>query len=239
MIYRWLLLLVPLSLGLRYFTHAPPLVVFAAAILAIIPLAEWIRRSTENLALVLGRGIGTLLNVTFGNMTELLLAFFMLLDGRVSVVKGQITGSIIGNSLLGLGLAIVVGSLGRDRQTFNRASAGRLASLLILTVIALLVPALFDLTERGTHPAFDASIPDERLSLGVSIVLIGVYVASLVYALVLPRRLLRGRGWEEEEEKGDDNPRPSAVPHGVHRPFEALNGCVTVCPAGDVEGATP
>lgn len=186
-IFRWLLLLVPVALALRYFTPVPPAVVFVAAIVAIIPLAEFIRRATEHLAHVLGSAIGGLLNVTFGNTAELLLAVFVLLEGQQAVVKGQITGSIVGNGLLGLGLAVVAGSWGRERQTFNRENAGRLASLLILAVIALLVPALFDYTERGILSSADTSRLDERLSLAVSIVLILVYLANLVYSLVTHR----------------------------------------------------
>ncbi|MGI8432500.1 MAG: calcium/proton exchanger, partial [Chthoniobacterales bacterium] len=103
MIFTWLLLLVPLALGLHYFLHLGPLWTFLAAILAIVPLAEWIRRATEQLAHRAGSAIGGLLNVTFGNTAELILALFVLSTGNTSVVKGQITGSIIGNSLLGLG----------------------------------------------------------------------------------------------------------------------------------------
>ena len=172
MIFLWLLLLVPVSLALRYFVPAPPLVVFLFAILAIVPLAEWIRRATEELAHRLGSTLGGLLNVTFGNMAELILAIFVLLDGKIDVVKAQITGSIIGNGLLGLGLAIVAGTWGRAKQTFNRESAGRLSSLLILAVIALSVPALFDYTERHMVAAPAAAALDEKLSLGVAIILV-------------------------------------------------------------------
>jgi len=120
--------------------------------------------------------------VSFGNATELILAFFVLAAGKTGVVKGQITGSIIGNGLLGLGLAILIGSWGRDKQTFKRERAGQLGSLLILAVIALLLPALFNYTEqrRGVP---DAGQLDEYLSLGVSVVLIIVYIANLVYTL--------------------------------------------------------
>jgi Ca2+:H+ antiporter len=98
-----------------------------------------------------------------------------------------ITGAIIGNSLLGLGLAIVVGTFGRPIQKFNRASAGRLSSLLILAVIALITPALFDYTERDVSGVEHATVLDEKLSLGVAVVLILVYVANLVYSLVTHR----------------------------------------------------
>src|SRR4026208_2223386 len=187
MIFTVLLLLIPVSLVLEYVIHAPPMWVFATAVLAIVPLAEWIRKSTEHLAERLGSAIGGLLNVTFGNMAELIIALFVLYAGHTTVVKAQITGAIIGNSLLGLGLAIVVGTWGRANQKFNRASAGRLSSLLILAVIALMTPALFDYTERGMSGAANASLLDEKLSLGVAVVLILVYVANLVYSLITHR----------------------------------------------------
>jgi Ca2+:H+ antiporter len=180
----WLLVLVPLSLVLRYATHASPLWIFAVAALAIVPLAEWIRRATEQIARVAGSAIGGLLNVTFGNVAELILALFVLSAGRPDVVKGQITGSFIGNGLLGLGLAILVGSWGRTKQTFSRQRSGLLSSLLILSVIALLIPAIFDYTVRDVSPRAQASTLDEHLSLGVSILLIGAYGANLIYTLV-------------------------------------------------------
>jgi Ca2+:H+ antiporter len=180
----WLLLLVPLSVALRYATHASPLWVFAVAALAIVPLAEWIRRATDQIARVAGSAIGGLLNVTFGNVAELILALFVLSAGRPDVVKGQITGSFIGNGLLGLGLAILVGSWGRNKQTFSRQRSGLLSSLLILSVIALLIPAIFDYTVRDVSPRAQASTLDEHLSLGVSILLIGAYGANLIYTLV-------------------------------------------------------
>ena len=200
MIFRWLLLLVPLSLALTYLVHAPPLVQFAAAMAGIVPLAEWIRRATDELAHTLGSAIGGLLNVTFGNVAELLLAVFVLLDGHADVVKGQITGSIIGNGLLGLGLAVVAGAWGREKQTFNRASAGRLSSLLILSVIALLLPALFHITERAAIDAATTRTLDEHLSLGVSLVLLIVYAANLVYTLVTHRDVFATRDEDDAAE---------------------------------------
>ena len=187
MIFSLMLLLIPISVALEYFFHAPPMWIFITAVLAIVPLAEWIRKSTEQLAERVGSAIGGLLNVTFGNVAELILALFVLYGGHASVVKAQITGAIIGNSLLGLGLAIVVGSWGRTEQKFNRATAGRLSSLLLLCVVALMVPALFDITERGTSDAVHAAIKDENLSLGVAGVLIVIYIANLVYSLVTHR----------------------------------------------------
>jgi Ca2+:H+ antiporter len=181
-----LLLFVPLSLALALL-HAAPLWVFAAGAAAIIPLSEWIRRSTEQIAERAGPAIGGLMNVTFGNAAEFILALFVLRSGNTGVVKATITGSIIGNSLLGLGIAILAGSWGREKQTFKRERAGLLASLLILSVIALLLPAMFDYAERSFATTTRAHVLDQRVSLGVSIVLILVYVANLFYTLVTHR----------------------------------------------------
>ena len=201
MLLNLLLVFVPLSLVLEYVVHAPPGWVFITAIIGIIPLAEWIRRATEHLAATVGSAIGGLLNVSFGNAAELILALFVLHAGQGDVVKAQITGAIIGNSLLGLGLAIVAGSIGRDRQLFSRERSGQLGSMLILATIALLIPALFDYTERGHLPPAQADMLDERLSLGVSVVLIAVYVANLVYTLVTHKDVFAAPQSEEEGEE--------------------------------------
>ena len=189
MIINALLLFIPISLALRYLVDAPPVWVFVTGVIAIVPLADWIRRATEHLAHRAGSAIGGLLNVTLGNAAELIIALFVLADGNTEVVKAQITGSLIGNSLLGLGLAALIGGWNREGQKFKQARAGLLGSLLVLAVIALLVPALFDYTERGVFHVTDPTALDEKLSLGVSVVLIAVYVANLVYTLVTHRDL--------------------------------------------------
>jgi len=199
-----LLLFVPVSIVLGYGLGVGPLWVFVAALLAIVPLAEWMRRATEQMAVISGPAIGGLLNVTFGNMAELVLALFVLMDGHAQVVKAQITGAIIGNGLLGLGLAIVAGSFGRERQKFNREHAGLLSSLLILSVIALLVPALFNYTELGMVASRTAAELDEKLSLGVSVVLIVIYVANLIHTLVTHRNVFSA----EDEEGGEHEGKP-------------------------------
>lgn len=187
MIFAWLLALVPLSLVLGHVVRPDPVWVFLSALAALVPLAEWIRRATEHLAARTGSAVGGLLNVTFGNAAELILALFVLRAGHADVVKAQITGSIIGNSLLGLGLAAVAGGIDRPAQRFNRASASRLSTLLILSVIAILLPAFFDYTERDVLQGPGAETLDERLSLGVAVVLILVYAANLVYTLITHR----------------------------------------------------
>ncbi|MFN8392516.1 MAG: calcium/proton exchanger [Bdellovibrionota bacterium] len=179
-----LLLFVPISVACNYLLGHDSLWLFFSAGLAIVPLASWIRKGTEHLAHHLGSAIGGLLNITFGNLAELILAFFLLAEGKGEVVKAQITGAIIGNGLLGLGLGILVGSWGRKKQTFRRENAGQLGSMLILAVIALLVPAVFDLTERDIYRSPDTHQLDLHMSVGVSIVLICVYCLNLVYTLV-------------------------------------------------------
>jgi Ca2+:H+ antiporter len=201
MLWRALLLLVPISLILSMIDAVPRVLVFATAILAIVPLAEWVRKATEHVAARAGSAIGGLLNVTFGNAPELILALFVLSGGHTAVVKAQITGSLIGNSLLGLGLAIVAGSFGRERQHFNRERAGLLSSLLILVTIAVMLPALFDYTERGVLRDPNTSKLDEHLSLGVAVVLILVYIGNLIYTLVTHRDLFaRASAYSEEAE---------------------------------------
>ncbi len=187
MLLRLLLLLIPLSLALRYWWHAPATLVFLVAVGAIIPLSEYIRKATEQVANVAGGAVGGLLNVTFGNAAELIIAIFVLLKGAVEVVKAQITGSIIGNSLLGLGMAIVAGSIGREKQVFKKERAALLSSMLILCVVALILPAFFDYTERQSLGAEVAAVRDEHLSLCVAGVLICIYLANLVYTLITHR----------------------------------------------------
>lgn len=150
MFMKALLAFIPVSLVLKYGVHAPPMWIFFTAVLAIVPLADWLRKATEHVAVHAGPTIGGLLNVTFGNMAEIIIAIFILISGNTQVVKAQITGSIIGNALLGLGLAIVAAGFvrGGGRQKFNAANAGQLSAMLFLTVITLTLPAIFDYTEQ-------------------------------------------------------------------------------------------
>ncbi len=195
-----LLLVVPVAPALRYLTPVSGLWIFIAGALAIGVLADWIRRATEQVAKKAGSAIGGLLNVSFGSLAEIILAFFVLAAGHADVVRAQITGSIIGTSLLGLGLAVVVGSIGRSRQLFNRDKAGQLASLFILVVIALLLPAVFDYTSRHLTAQADPALTDEHLSIGVSIVLLLLYVANLVYTLVTHRDVFAPDDARDESE---------------------------------------
>ena len=224
--FAWLLVLVPASWALAYATGQESLWTFGMATAAIVPLAEWIRRATEQLARRSGPAIGGLLTVSFGNTAEFVIMLFILASGHTDVVKGQITGSIIGNSLLGLGLAIIVGSVGRSKQQFSRARTGQLSSLLVLSMIALLIPALFDLSVSMTH-AVDAPLLDEHLSLGVSCVLVVVYLANLVYTLFTHRDVFAFTHDGDEE-----RPRSGMSPWPVWRALAVL-GAATVATAAE------
>ena len=160
-------------------------------------------RATEELAARSGPGIGGLLNVTFGNAPELIIALFALGQGLQEVVKASIVGSIIGNILLVLGAAMLAGGLGREKQTFSRTGASIQTSMLLLAAAALLMPAIFELVEGKGLPLPGAELVDyggtvEHLSLAVAIVLIATYVARpLLLAEDPPRPLqprVRGRG---------------------------------------------
>ena len=125
-----LLLFVPVAFALEHVFHAGPVVVFTASALAIIPLAGWMGRATEHLAAHVGDGLGGLLNATFGNAAELIIAIMALRAGLHDLVKASITGSIIGNILLVFGLAALVGGLKFNTTTFNKTAASNGATLL-------------------------------------------------------------------------------------------------------------
>ncbi len=168
--------------------------VFGAAALGIVPTAALMGRATEELAARSGPGIGGLLNVTFGNAPELIIALFALGQGLHEVVKASIVGSIIGNILLVLGAAMLAGGWKREKQLFSRTSASIQTSMLLLAAAALIMPAIFELVEGKGLPQPGAEIVDygstvEHLSLAVAGVLIVTYVAGLFFSLKTHRDL--------------------------------------------------
>jgi len=189
-----LLIFVPIAAGLE-FMHANPIAIFATSALAIIPLAGWMGRATEHLAEKMGQGMGGLLNATFGNAAELIIALMALRRGLFDVVKASITGSIIGNILLVLGLSILLGGLKYPRQVFNRTAAMVGSTMLALSAIALLMPAVFHFIVRG-----NANADEQDLSLEIAIVLIITYVLSLIFTLRTHSHLYTG-GVDEKEEQ--------------------------------------
>src|SRR4051794_17407207 len=158
--------------------------------------------ATEQLATRAGPGIGGLLNVTFGNAPELIIAFFALQKGLQEVVKASLVGSVIGNSLLVLGASMLVGGIGRERQRFNRTAAHTQAGMLVLATSALVLPALFQLIHGGGLPQvselrhnYDSDL--ETLSLAVAIILILSYVAGLFFSLKTHRDLFNAESDDE------------------------------------------
>src|SRR5438270_12025875 len=139
------LFFIPVSLALRYLLDVQPIWIFGAGAAALGVLAGWGRRATEQLAHRAGATIGGLLNVSFGNIAELVLARFVLSEADTQGVQAQITGSIIGTTLLFLGISALVGGIGRTRQTFDKASVGLLSTSLFLLVCASFLPAIFRL----------------------------------------------------------------------------------------------
>jgi Ca2+:H+ antiporter len=180
---NWLLILVPISIVADLVLHQH-LLVFLTAAGAIIPLAGLIGRGTEELALHAGPRVGGLLNATFGNVTELIIAFFLILKGEIDVVKASLTGSILGNLLLVLGLSFLVGGLKHQEQQFNPQAAGVHSTSLVLAVIGLLMPALFVLT-TGQHNFVEREV----VSGVVAAVLMLLYVAALVFTMVTHEHL--------------------------------------------------
>jgi Ca2+:H+ antiporter len=190
----WLLVFVPASLLVKLLS-GPDLVVFVMAAAAILPLAGYIGRSTDDLARRAGPRVGGLLNATFGNVTELVIAIFLILDDELDVVKASLTGSIIGNLLLVLGISFLAGGLRHQEQRYNAQSAGVHATSLALAVTGLLMPALFVLT-TGRHDFLEREV----VSGTVAAVLMALYVAALVFTQVTHEHLFRAPTQEERPE---------------------------------------
>ena len=196
---------IPIAIALEI-AGASAGLIFASAALGIIPTAALMGLATEELAARSGPGIGGLLNVTFGNAPELIIALFALGEGLHEVVKASIVGSIIGNVLLVLGASMFVGGLGREKQEFRAQAATAQASMLFLAGAALVMPAIFELVEGRGLPAPGAEIVDyggtvEHLSVAVAVVLIATYGAGLIFSLRTHRDMFNPP-YEEEETFG-------------------------------------
>jgi Ca2+:H+ antiporter len=204
---RWLyplLIAAPLTILLRA-TGAGPLAVFICAALGLIPLAGLIGVSTEVLAERVGPKIGGLLNATFGNAAEIIIGLTALAAGLPDVVRASLAGSIIGNSLLVLGTAMVVGGWRYRRQLFDARTAGQYASMLALAVVGMAIPSLLGTIGEGTQPgeAVAGGLDLHRLSVGVAVILLLCYVAYIAYSVfgvhAAPGSIMRPEVAEPEE----------------------------------------
>jgi Ca2+:H+ antiporter len=194
---------IPLAVGLDLANVSAELIFFTAA-LGIIPTAALMGLATEELATRSGPGIGGLLNVTFGNAPELVIALFALGEGLQEVVKASIIGSILGNILLVLGASMLVGGIGRDRQQFSATAANVQALMLFLAATAMVMPAIFELVEGQGLPSVNAERVDygstiEHLSFAVALVLAATYVAGLLFSLKTHRDIFNPPEDQREE----------------------------------------
>jgi Ca2+:H+ antiporter len=195
----WLLLALPVAVALRVVPawHNDTALFFAAGV-AVVPLAGWMGRATEHLAARSGPAIGGLLNATFGNAAELIIALLALRNGLIGVVKASITGSIIGNILLVLGAAMVAGGLKYSQQTFSRTVARVSATSLSLAAIGLIIPTVFH-RAANQQPGGWTPEAEQRLSLAIAVVLFATYLMSLVFSLITHRDLFGGDRTHEHE----------------------------------------
>ena len=171
---RWtglLLLGIPAAFFARR-AGGPEWAVFAGAALALVPLALLIKVATEHVATHLGEGLGGLVNATFGNAAELIITLFALKEGLPDLVKASLVGSILSNTLLGLGLAAVVGGVRHGTQRFHLEAVRRAATMMILAVSAMALPAVFAQAE----PSF---VLQEEVSVGIAVLLLLTYAAFI------------------------------------------------------------
>jgi Ca2+:H+ antiporter len=202
---NWLLVFIPVALAVEHLHASPPIVFFCAA-LAIVPIAALIVRSTGPLATYTGDAVGGLLNATFGNAPELIIALVALHAGQLEMVRASIIGAILANLLLALGIAFLLGGLKYPDQTYPRVAARTYATLMLLAAMSLASPSAFS---RVLAP--DETVRQEALlNVGVAAVLLGIYVLYLVYSLKTHRGSFASEGGDgggHGHGHGDDGPR--------------------------------
>lgn len=202
-----LLAFVPAAILLELIAPERHVAIFLTSVAAIVPLAAYIGRATEALAARLGGGIGGLLNATFGNAAELIIGVLALREGLTDLVKASLTGSIIGNLLLVFGAAALYGGLKHPVQRFNRTAAGLGTTMLLLSTIGLVVPAMFHWLSRGMPDP-----PELELDTEIAVVLFATYCISLIFTLRTHRSL-----YGETQATADDS-------GSVRRPLLMLLG---------------
>ncbi len=192
----WLLVFIPIAIALKVLGSNPTWL-FITACLAVIPLAGWMGHSTEHLANKVGEGLGGLLNATFGNAAELIIALIALQKGLTGVVEASITGSIIGNVLLVLGLSLFCGGLKYRTQRFNRTVARSSGTSLLMAAGALVIPAVYHHVASSQHTWTNNK--EQRLSLAIAIVLFVTYIATLLFSLKTHKELFSGQSQGDAE----------------------------------------
>jgi len=191
---HWLLVFIPVTLWVEHARPESHVLIFGAACLSIIPLAGLLGLATEHLATRAGEGVGGFLNATFGNLAELIIAVVALQAGHAEVVKASLTGSIIGNVLLVLGAAFLAGGLKHPVQRFKAAGALAQTSTLSVAAFAFIIPAGFHALVRGEM----SQVAEHRMSLGIALVLLAVYLFGLLFSLRTHRALFTADRCEED-----------------------------------------
>src|SRR5438874_6736584 len=186
-----------------------PTALFVCSALGIIPVAGWIGRATEALAARVGEGLGGLLNATFGNAAELIIAGIALSKGLTNVVKASLTGSIIGNVLLVLGLSILLGGTKYKEQRFNGTAARTSAISLSLAAIGLVIPTVFHLTAHNSPDGW-SPLMEQKLSLAIAVVLFLTYFCVLGFSLRTHKHFYQGHQ-AHGEETGEQWSRGKAI----------------------------
>lgn len=228
-----LLVLVPVTLAMEFVVQAGDTWVFVSSALAVIPLAGLIGRATEHLAEHVGAGLGGLLNATFGNAAELIIAAVALRAGLYDLVKASITGSIIGNILLVFGLSALLGGLKFKTQRFNRTAASLGGTMLLLAVIALVIPAIFHML-AGER----AAAVEQTMSLFIAVVLVTTYLLSLLFSLRTHSHLYRATNETDGDETMHGAPWPRGRAVLVLLIAAALVAVMSELLVGSVEHAT-
>lgn len=221
----WLLVFVPVAFALRYVpSWQNQTALFIVSALAIIPIAGWMGHATEQLAHRMGEGIGGLLNASFGNAAELIIALMALRAGHIEVVKASITGSIIGNLLLVLGVSIFAGGVRYKHQRFNKTAARASCTALILAAAALVIPTVFHQTAAQTAGGWTPQA-EQNLSLAIAVILIATYGAMLVFSLVTHKQLfVGGEGAISDTQAGNDDEDAHEAPWSVGKAVGVLLG---------------
>jgi Ca2+:H+ antiporter len=189
---NWLLLFIPVAIALDRLVDNP-ILVFAASALAIVPLAGLMGDATESLAERLGPTLGGLLNATLGNAPEIIISLFALKSASIGIVKSSLTGSIIGNLLLGLGISMVAGGLRVKTQKFDSRVARINGALLVLAAFGLIIPAIYRIAPFGAQDS------GRQISLEIAVILFLVYLSSLVFTLVTHKPVVGKAGVKEEK----------------------------------------
>lgn len=191
----WLLAFVPAVFVFRQLRHDAHTLLFFLSILAIVPLAGLLSHATESVAAKTGDTVGGLLNATLGNLTELVIALTALRAGQYVLVKASVAGAIVTNSLFMLGASFFLGGLRFHVQEFNQAGARIQAGLLFLATVALLVPSAVGHAESGGADTFT-----QKISLGLSVLLIATYGLGLLFTLKTHREFFQSKKHSEEHE---------------------------------------